>query len=84
MARGGMARGGIAQQKEARQYEARPDEAGRAEAGQEEAGQEQYQQIAEPQHLHMSTLINAFQAILGYTPVKWPEGRDDLSAHALE
>ena len=26
----------------------------------------------------MSTLIKAMQAILGYTPVNWPKGQDDL------
>ena len=67
-----MARGG-------REEESRQEEAGQSEAGQEEAGQEQYQHIAEPQHLHMSTLINAMKAILGYTPVKLPEGQDDLT-----
>ena len=31
----------------------------------------------------MATLIRAMKAILGYTPVKWPEGGDDLTVGGM-
>ena len=31
----------------------------------------------------MSTLIKAMKAILGYTPVRWPEGHDDLTVGGM-
>ena len=31
----------------------------------------------------MATLIKATKAIRGYTPVKWPEGRDDLTVGGM-
>ena len=31
----------------------------------------------------MHTLIKAMKAILGYTPVKWPEGQGDLAVGAM-
>jgi hypothetical protein len=66
-----------ARQRKARQEEAMPEER-QSEARQDEAREEEYQHMTEPQHLHMATLIKAIKAVLGYTPVKWSEGQDDL------
>ncbi len=74
-----------AHREEAKQEE---DGAPNKKAHREKAGQEEeeihsfvgweYPKLAEHQHPHMATLIRVMKAILGYTPVKWHEGRDNL------